>query len=108
MVIIDMPMPKNCCNCTFAIADLINGIITLSCMTQTGRRMHAPGLINEKNRPEWCPLKEQEAVEPIKMQRMDGDFSFFVPYYLCGNCRYELVGKDVMFCSHCGQEVKWE
>jgi len=53
-------------------------------------------------------LKEQEAVEPITMQRMDGNFSFFVPYYLCGNCRYELVGKDVMFCSHCGQAVKRE
>ena len=53
-------------------------------------------------------LKEQEPVEPIKMQRMDGNFSFFVPYFLCGNCRYELVGKDVMFCHHCGQAVKWE
>ena len=53
-------------------------------------------------------LKEQEAVEPIKMQRMDDNFSFFVPYYLCGNCKYELVGKDVMFCSHCGKSVKWE
>ena len=53
-------------------------------------------------------LKEQEAVEPITMQRVDGNFSFFVPYYLCGNCRYELVGKDVMFCSHCGQAVKWD
>lgn len=52
-------------------------------------------------------LKEQEAVEPIKMQRMD-NFSYFVSYFLCGNCRYELEGKDVMFCSHCGREVKWE
>ena len=52
-------------------------------------------------------LKEQEAVKPIKMQRMD-NFSYFVSYFLCGNCRYELVGKDVMFCSHCGRSVKWE
>lgn len=53
-------------------------------------------------------LKEHESVEPIKMQRMDGNFSFFVPYYLCGNCRYELVGKDVMFCHHCGKPVNWK
>lgn len=53
-------------------------------------------------------LKEQESVEPIAMQRMDGNFSFFVPYFLCGNCRYELIGKDVMYCSHCGRSVKWE
>lgn len=52
-------------------------------------------------------LKEQEAVGTIKMQRMDDNFSFFVTYYLCGNCRYELVGKDVMFCHHCGRAVKW-
>lgn len=53
-------------------------------------------------------LKEQEAVKPIKMQRMDNNFSFFVPYFLCGNCRYELEGKDVMFCAHCGRPVKWD
>lgn len=52
-------------------------------------------------------LKENGAVEPIKMQRMD-DFSYFVSYFLCGNCRYELEGKDVMFCAHCGRPVKWD
>ena len=70
----------------------------------TGDEMCAENLVNDA----LSLLKEQEAVEPIKMQRMDGNFSFFVPYYLCGNCRYELVGKDVMFCHHCGRSVKWE
>ena len=51
-------------------------------------------------------LKDKDAVEPIKMQRMD-DFSYYVSYFLCGNCRYELEGKDVMFCAHCGKMVKW-
>lgn len=60
MIQIDMPMPKNCADCCFATADLVNGIITLFCMTQAGRRMYAPDLISRKDRPEWCPLKEQE------------------------------------------------
>ena len=52
-------------------------------------------------------LKEQEAVKPIEMQLMD-DFSCFASYFLCSICGYELIGKDVMFCSHCGRAVKWE
>lgn len=58
-------------------------------------------------RKAYYMLKEQEAVKPTAMQRMDENFSFFVPYYLCGNCRYELVGENVMFCAHCGRKVKW-
>lgn len=64
--------------------------------------------MDDKDKDALDLLKEQEAVVPIKMQRMDSNFSFFVPYFLCGNCRYELVGEDVMFCSHCGREVKWD
>lgn len=65
MAQIDMPMPECCANCPFANADLINGIITLACMTPVGRKMYAPDLISRKTRPEWCPLKEQEAIESI-------------------------------------------
>ena len=60
MIQIDMPMPKNCAACCFATADLVNGIITLFCMTPAGRKMYAPDLISRKDRPEWCPLKEQD------------------------------------------------
>lgn len=62
MIQIDMPMPKNCADCCFATADLVNGKITLFCMTQAGKRMYAPDLISRKDRPEWCPIKEQQNV----------------------------------------------
>lgn len=55
-----MPMPKNCADCYFARADYIEGVVTLFCMTPTGRKMYDPDLINRKSRPEWCPLKESD------------------------------------------------
>ena len=63
MIQIDMQMPERCAGCPFASADLINGIITLFCMTPVGRKMYAPDLISRKTRPEWCPLKEQDETE---------------------------------------------
>lgn len=63
MIQIDIPMPKCCRVCIFASADYSNGIISLSCTTPTGRSMYAPDLIYRKDRPEWCPLKEQEVRE---------------------------------------------
>ena len=105
MIQIDMPMPKNCANCCFATAKWINGIITLFCMTQTGKRMYAHDLISREDRPGWCPLKEQEAVEPINSY---GTFR-------CGNCG-NIVGYNDghgrgyqnNFCSKCGKMVKWD
>ena len=95
MIQIDMPMPKNCADCCFATADLVNGIITLFCMTQTGKRMYAPDLISREDRPEWCPLKEQETVKPI---------------HRCWNGRITQLNKinGYVFCPYCGKEVKWD
>ena len=101
MIQIDMPMPENCLDCPACNEYLMCAI---PCNGRGWGENDVKGF--SQSRPEWCPLKEQEAVEPIEMQRMDDNFSFFVPYFLCGNCRYELIGKDVMFCSHCGRSVK--
>ena len=106
MIQIDMPMPKNCADCCFANADLVNGIITLYCMTPVGRKMYASDLISRKDRPDWCPLKERKTVEPIKPLDKDDDYTF-----LCSNCKGELFCGDVLhdnFCPTCGREVKWE
>ena len=62
MIQIDMPMPKNCADCCFATADLVNGTIALFCMTPVGRKMYAPDLISRKDRPEWCPLKKVDEI----------------------------------------------
>ena len=73
MIQIDMPMPERCAGCPFASADLINGIITLACMTPVGRNMYAPDLISRKTRPEWCPLKEQEKEQEAVETRKKND-----------------------------------
>ena len=45
-------------------------------------------------------LKEQEAVEPI---RIDGKRNHFIK---CGNCNYDLL-TGYLFCPHCGRSIKW-
>lgn len=47
-------------------------------------------------------LKEQEAVDPIKM--LDGSWS----YECCGACRKPLYERGFAYCPWCGRAVKWE
>lgn len=112
MIQIDMPMPKCCDECPFADATFHNGIISLYCITPTARSMYAPDLIHRKDRPEWCPLKEQEAIEPTFKQDNDGIF-----VWACGSCGaymyhiYEGIDKAkeyAKYCRQCGRPVKWE
>ena len=108
MIQIDMQMPKNCADCCFASAELINGTITLFCMTPVGRKMYAPDLISRTTKPEWCPLKEQEAVKPILEQG----------FMVCGECGHDVIvqrlidgevfDEKVSYCPACGRKAKWE
>lgn len=98
MIQIDMQMPENCADCCFATADLVNGTITLSCMTQAGRRMYAPDLISRKDRPEWCPLKGQEAVKP-RISTVE---------QRCGNCNKVIEMDGWITCPWCGKPILWE
>lgn len=106
MIQIDMPMPKNCADCYFATADWVNGTITLSCMTQEGRRMYAPDLISRKDRPEWCPLKELEATT-FKPHYIDEYGKHFICGVECGACHKE-ISSTYHYCPWCGRQVKWE
>ena len=99
MIQIDMSMPECCADCPFASADLINGIITLTCMTPVGRKMYAPDLISRKTRPEWCPLKEQEPVEPLFNDRMK--------HFVCPNCSLVLDELQDDYCPSCGKRIAW-
>lgn len=54
----DMKMPQNCNKCPFADAHIIGGMLSLNCLTNTGRNMFAPDLIYRTERPAWCPLEE--------------------------------------------------
>ena len=60
IVVTDMSMPTSCGLCPLSVPIFHDGIgvITLHCSTKTGRQMYAPDLIDRKDRPEWCPLRE--------------------------------------------------
>jgi len=102
MIQIDISMPKNCGECPICNEYLMCGV---PC---NGRGWGENDVSDyfTNGRPEWCPLKEQKAVEPIKPLDKDDDYTF-----MCSNCKGELFCGDVIrdnFCPTCGRSVKWE
>ena len=102
MIQIDMEMPKNCIDCPAC-----NEYLT--CAIPVNGRKWGENDVRDfsQGRPEWCPMKEQEAVEPYQHDAV----------WLCGNCEKEVVGWDddidgkeyrYPFCRQCGRSVKWE
>ena len=56
-------------------------------------------------RPEWCPLKEPEAVEP--REENDGNPEPCTAWwYVCGDCGQPIDKMD-RYCRMCGKAVKW-
>lgn len=92
---IDIDMPDNCDECRFN--------------TEYGFCKAMPdnfcGNTDDRKRPEWCPLKEQE-VKSIVVRTN----SYGTKFYFCPNCDrqfYDFYKKPV-YCDQCGQAVKWE
>ena len=88
MIMIDIEMPDNCDECRFN--------------TEYGFCKAMPdnfcGNTDDRKRPEWCPLKEQEAVEPrvsTAEQR-------------CGNCNKVIEMDGWNACPWCGKPILWE
>ena len=59
-----------------------------------------------EGRPEWCPMKEQEAVEPKKGWFLN-NLNIPEEHWFCGKCDEEIVGRG-KYCVNCGKAVKWE
>ena len=107
MIIIDIEMPEKCgeCPCFHAEYPMHCQLIK---PPDKNKRLSAPyGL----PRPDWCPLKEQEAVEPTFKQGEDGVF-----VWACGSCGaymyhiYDGIDKAkeyAKYCRRCGKKVKW-
>ena len=102
MIQIDMPMPTNCLDCPVCNEYLI-------CAIPVNGRKWGENDVREfgQGRPEWCPMKEQEAVEPQRAPFPDASRSDGSWYYICGTCSKPIDPKD-MYCRHCGKPVKWE
>ena len=106
MIQIDMQMPERCGVCFAMHTDEI-GLESWCGIDETARDLYTAD-INTK-RPEWCPMKEQEAVEPI--------YDVLHGAYHCGNCKRRIIlveskgdrGRlENKYCFHCGRSVKWE
>ena len=98
MIQIDMPMPKNCLDCPAC-----NEYLT--CAIPVNGRKWGENDVREYGqcRPEWCPMKEQEA-EAIKKIK---EPVFSVYGGICPKCR-NWIQSAHSFCGFCGQAVKWE
>ena len=99
MIQIDMPMPTNCLDCPACNEYLM-------CAIPVNGRKWGENDVREfgQGRPEWCPMKEHEAVKPRSVSR-HGAYPQIQHY--CGNCNAFLPRKQ-KYCSECGRSVKWK
>ena len=85
------------------------------------RRCVVKNRVIEYPKPEWCPLKEQEAKQAIKqtyhvMMNRDYENPVEVTRYdwLCPTCKsllcrdIDVIDDNYHFCKVCGQAVKWD
>lgn len=107
MIQIDMPKPENCYGCIACNEYLM-------CAIPIDGRGWGENDVKDFSQciPEWCPMKEWEAVEPTFKQDKDGIF-----VWACGSCGanmyhiYEGIDKAkeyAKYCRQCGKKVKWE
>jgi hypothetical protein len=91
MIQIDMQMPTNCLECPVCNE-------YLCCAIPVGGHGWGENNVSDfsKSRPEWCPMKNQEAVKPT--------WSRGKPF--CGACGLRI--HDGKFCSECGRPILWE
>lgn len=89
MIQIDMPMPKNCLDCPAC-----NEYLT--CAIPVNGRKWGENDVRDfsQSRPEWCSMKEQEAVEP---------------FHKCTGKEYTLIEDSHFdYCPYCGKPITWE
>ena len=98
MIQIDMPMPTNCIDCPAC-----NEYLT--CAIPVNGRKWGENDVREfgQGRPEWCPLKEQEAVvHPEPSCEMT-----YITDCCCDLCGVQLIRED-NYCRCCGKPIVWE
>ena len=102
MIEINMKMPEKCGLCPCFHFE--NPIHCQAVRADKDRRIVNP---YGSPRPEWCPLKEQEAVEPTINEYGNA-------YCICGenvgiipNSK-NLPKVCLKYCPECGRRMKWE
>ena len=114
MIEINMQMPEKCGLCPCFHFE--NPMYCQAVKADKNKKIVSP---YGSQRPEWCPLKEHEAVS-IKCitKRTLVDDSYDEPvysndrFYDCPHCGQRMSrtypNKDIKYCWKCGQAVKWE
>lgn len=97
MIQIDIPMPKNCGVCPICNEYLMCGV---PC---NGRGWGENDVSDyfTNGRPDWCPLKEQEAVSSEALKAHYGKM------YKCKGCGLEWYQQTQRYCQHCGKAVRF-
>ena len=98
MIQIDKPMPKGCDVCPLMYDYIQCNALPEGC--EDDDDFNNDGFDWTK-RPDWCPLKDQEAVKPKESDNPEES------EYCCGICGYPLW-LDELYCAHCGRRIKWE
>ena len=101
MIEINMKMPEKCGLCPCFHYE--NPMYCQAVKADKNKKIVNP---YGSQRPEWCPLKEQEPVKPKKVK------GYFPPMYThykyeCEKCETLIIEKQP-FCMGCGRPVKWE
>ena len=103
MIQIDKPMPEGCDVCPLMYDYIQCNALPEGCKDDDDFNKDE---FDWTKRPNWCPLKEQEAVNPKKIKGFNQPC--YVHYdYVCENCNTDLIYKQP-YCAGCGRSVKWE
>lgn len=98
MILIDLPMPEACDVCPFNYDFCWCNAFGNHDEWQKYSDDWNDHVCDRKTRPEYCPLKEQEAVEPrvsTAEQR-------------CGNCNKVIEMDGWQSCPWCGKRIDWK
>lgn len=112
MIQIDMPMPEACDVCPFNYDFCWCNAFGNHDEWEKYSDDWNENVCERTTRPEYCPLKEHEAVEPRTEPSAKGY------WFTCGACGWWLFEvrdsvhfddrKRIHYCASCGQAVKWE
>lgn len=101
MIQIDKPMPEGCNVCPLMYDYIQCNALPEGCKDDDAMKRVG---FDWTKRPEWCPLKEREAVEPILICEA---WNKYYNYYECPRCKNEVI-YDQKYCSECGISFLWE
>ena len=104
MIQVDLPMPEACDVCPFNYDFCWCNAFGNNDEWEKYSDDWNDHVCDRETRPEYCPLKEQEAVEPTLIR--EGRNKYYNTY-VCPRCDNDVVYEQ-NYCSECGVKFMWE